>query len=186
MQMSPDSFEYIRRLLTRRAGIVIDTNKRYLVKSRLAPIARRENCDTLDALVERLQMPGNSRIVDEVVEAMTTNETSFFRDAAPFDTLREVVLPGLFGSNRTLRQLTVWCAGCSAGQEPYSIAMLLREHFASRTDWQVRILGTDLSERVLQQARSGCYGAGEITRGLPVALRDKYFQRCATRLVCVR
>ncbi len=176
MEMSAASFDYIRRLLRDRAGIELDRTKRYLVESRLAPIAQREQCTSLDALVHRLREPGNGLLAEDVVEAMTTNETSFFRDGAPFTTLRDVILPQLLRSDRALRQLTIWCAACSTGQEVYSIAMLIREHFATVSDWQIRVLGSDLSQRALQQARAGCYNSLEIARGLSVALRDKYFR----------
>lgn len=177
MSLSRTNFEYIRGLLLRQTAIVLDANKGYLVQARLLPIAKRRGLDTIDQLVAQLQQQQNGRLVEEVVDAMTTNETSFFRDVTPFDELREVVLPELFRRRSTNRRLAIWCAACSTGQEPYSITMLLREHFSSYLDWDIDILGSDISGNALAQARQGCYSDLEVERGLPRNYRDKYFRR---------
>ncbi len=180
MTLNSESFAYIQRLLRRRAAIVIESNKTYLVQARLQPVAQRHGLSTIDQLVAELHQPHRSALIDDVVDAMTTNETFFFRDASPFSALRQEVFPQLFLRRSQQRRVTIWSAACSTGQEPYSIAMLLREHFPQYRDWDVRLLATDLSHTALRQAKAGRYGELEISRGLTPELRDKYFRRHGT------
>ncbi len=177
MTLNRDSFEYIQRLLRRRAAIVIEPNKSYLVQARLQPVARRHGLTTIDQLVTELRGSHVDALIDDVVDAMTTNETFFFRDAAPFAALRREVFPQLFLRRAQQRRVRIWSAACSTGQEPFSIAMLLCEHFPQYRDWDIRMLATDLSHTVLQQAKTGSYNEMEMSRGLSPALRDKYFHR---------
>ena len=177
MSLSRTNFEYIRSLLLRESAIVLDANKGYLVQARLMPIAQRRGLESIDQLIGQLQKQTNGRLVEEVVDAMTTNETSFFRDMTPFDELRQVVLPELFRRRASTRRLSIWCAACSTGQEPYSITMLLREYFSAYLDWDIYILGTDISSTALEQAKKGRYGELEMDRGLSRTHRGKYFRK---------
>ena len=172
---SPD-FEYVSSLVLKRSAIVLGPEKGYLVESRLMPLARREGLSTVAELVGRLRANSLNGLHQKVVEAMTTNETSFFRDLHPFEALRKVVLPEIFQRRAAERHLQIWCGASSTGQEPYSIALILREQFAAFADWKISILATDLSTEVLDRARQGCYSALEVNRGLPAPLLAKYFQ----------
>jgi chemotaxis protein methyltransferase CheR len=159
---------------------MLDAGKGYLVQARLLPLAKSLGMSSIDELVVELQKHPDGRLADEIVDAMTTNETSFFRDTVPFDALRADIIPQLLQARASSRRLSIWCAACATGQEPYSIAMLLREHFRSLRDWDIRILASDISHSALAQATDGRYGEVEIRRGLPPALRDKYFRRTGT------
>ena len=174
--MEPSTFERIRALVRERAAIVIDPGKEYLVESRLAPIAKARGYRGVDELCQRLASEG-AALTHEVVEAMTTNETSFFRDHYPFEALRDVILPELIARRREKRSLDIWCAAASTGQEPYSIALLIREHFPELFSWKVRILGTDISKAVLERARSGRFRQIEVNRGMSAPYLVKYFTR---------
>jgi chemotaxis protein methyltransferase CheR len=159
---------------------VLEPEKSYLVESRLLPLARREGLTSIADLVARMRNHPYNDLQQKVVEAMTTNETSFFRDVSPFDALRLHVLPELIKKRAADRRLEIWCGASSTGQEPYTIAMILREHFPSSAAWNVRIIATDLSNDVLDRAREGRYNQIEVNRGLPAALLVKYFQRRGT------
>jgi len=177
--LDSSDFEFISSLVLKRSGIVLEPEKSYLVESRLLPLARREGLSSIAELVIHMRTSLLNGLHQKVVEAMTTNETSFFRDLTPFDTLRKV-LPDLFQRRAAERRLQIWCGACSTGQEPYSIALVLREHFASYTDWKISIVATDLSTDVLARARQGRYSQLEVNRGLPAPLLVKYFQRQGT------
>ncbi len=179
MSLSGASFEYVQRLLHRRAAIELESNKAYLVQSRLLPVVKRYGLETVDQLVAELQRFQTGAMIDDVIDAMTTNETFFFRDTSPFTALREEVLPQLFRRRELQRRLTIWSAACSTGQEPYSVAMLLSEHFSEYLDWDIRLLGTDLSRSSLRQAGAGCYNELEMSRGLTPHLRQKKKKKCA-------
>jgi len=173
--VSAADFACIREFLRRRSGVVLDPSKGYLVEARLLPVVRRHGCGGLDALVGRLRQGGDAVLERDILNAMMTHETSFFRDRAPFETLRQI-LPELLERRSVSRHLTIWSAAASTGQEAYSLAMLLEEHFRPRlAGWRVRILATDISDVVLEQARTGSYGALEMARGLPDDYRQKYF-----------
>jgi len=175
--MELQNFNFVRELVQTRSAIMLTDEKVYLVESRLQPLARREGFASLDEFVAKLRMAANSSLYGKVVEAMTTNETSFFRDVQPFEALRKMVLPELITQRAAKRQLRIWCAASSTGQEPYSLAMLMREHFPQLATWDVKILATDLSTQVLEKARSGCYNQIEVNRGLPAPFLLKYFDR---------
>jgi chemotaxis protein methyltransferase CheR len=175
--LSQADFEYVRGLVLRRSAIVLENEKHYLAETRLQAVARREGIDSLDTLVARLRTAPHNGLQQKVVEAMTTNETSFFRDVQPFEMLKQVVVPELMKRRATERQLSIWCAASSTGQEPYSLAMLLREHFPALATWKVRITASDLSTEVLEKARQGRYSQLEVNRGLPAQMLVKYFQR---------
>lgn len=173
MSVSFADFDYVRKLVYQQSAISLDDSKEYLVEARLTPIAKREGHPSIAALVSSLRT-GGSQLRDDVVAAMATNETSFFRDVHPFDALRDVILPEVLVGNGG-RRLSFWSAAASTGQEAYSFAMLTREHFARVPD--VTILGTDLSAAVLARARAGRFSQMEMNRGLPARLLVKYFQR---------
>ena len=160
-----------------RSAIVLDPGKEYLVEARLAPLVRELGLDSIGALVARLRLPAGSALADRVTEAMTTNETSFFRDVAPFQALRTTVVPPLLKARVGQRRLRVWCAASSSGQEPYSIAMTLDDAFPELAGWDVSITATDLSKEMVERGRAGLYKALEVNRGLPAPMLVKYFTK---------
>ena len=172
--MTPLDYEYLRKLLKERSGLDLSADKQYLVESRLLPLARRSNLNGIPELVQRMK-GGAEPLTSEVVEAMTTNETFFFRDKIPFDHLKDAVLPALAQARAARRALRIWCAASSTGQEPYSIAMLLKEMTALFSGWRIEIVATDLSQAVLEKSRAGLFSQFEVQRGLPIHLLVKYF-----------
>ncbi len=174
---SSSSFDYIAALISRKSAIVLEPSKSYLVESRLMPVARAHGWSSLDELVTGLQKPGASSLVDDVVDAMTTNESSFFRDLHPFNALKTDILPELIAKRSQQRVLNVWSNACSSGQEVYSIAMLIREHFPELASWRIRLTATDISKQILDKAQSGIFTQTEINRGLPMPMVLKHFKR---------
>ena len=171
-------FEYLRELMHLRAAIVLERGKEYLALSRLEPVARDHGLTTVSQLVDKLRTRElTSALHDQVLDALTTNETTFFRDYNPWESLRTLVMPELLARKERTRTLAIWSAGCSSGQEPYSIAMSIREHFPELLTWQLSILGTDISGSVLDRARAGRYGQLEVNRGLPAHLLVRHFTR---------
>jgi chemotaxis protein methyltransferase CheR len=155
---------------------VIDTAKEYLVVARLMPIVRQRKIPSLDTLIDRMRKGSDASLERDVLSAMMTHETSFFRDKSPFETIRQL-LPELIARRGAQQQLTFWSAACSTGQEPYSLAILLNEHFRDLlATWRVRIIATDFSEAVLTHAREGIFSDLQTARGLPPALLAKYFR----------
>jgi chemotaxis protein methyltransferase CheR len=174
--LSATDFDFISALARASAAIVLEKGKEYLVEARLTPLAEREGFKTLASFIAALRsdrLPGPLHA--KAVDALTTNETYFFRDFHPFEALRKHLLPDLIAARAETRRLTVWCAACSTGQEPFTLAMLLREHFPQLAGWKIEILGTDLSPTVLKQAASGRFNQIEINRGLPASYLIKYF-----------
>ena len=173
--LSPDNYKYLQQEIYRESGIVLDGDKLYLFESRLMPVARAAGMTTLDELCARLRSKISVGLSQQVMEALTTNETLFFRDMAPFEALKTGLLPDVMASVSPGRSVNIWSAAASSGQEAYSIAMLLREPaFAGRS---VNILGTDISEQILNVAREAKYVQFEVNRGLPAAYLVKYFTR---------
>jgi len=177
MTVAARDFDYIAGLLRRRTAIVLEPGKEYLVESRLLPVARDAGADSVSDLVALLQCQPETELHEVVVDAMTTNETSWFRDRYPYDALATRVLPELLSTRARERRIAIWSAGCSSGQEPYSIAMSLHEQLATRPDWQASVLATDISQEMLARARAGRYGQLEINRGLPAAMLVAHFER---------
>jgi chemotaxis protein methyltransferase CheR len=176
MKVGPEQFAFLRDLLRRRTGVVIDETKQYLVVARLTPIVRQRAIPGLDTLIDRIRKSGDKSLEKDVLNAMMTHETSFFRDTSPFDTLRSIIT-AMIPKRAAHRQLVIWSAACSTGQEPYSIAMLLNEHFPELVaSWRIRIIASDISEPVLGRAREGTFSDLETHRGLPPALLQKYFR----------
>jgi chemotaxis protein methyltransferase CheR len=171
-------FDHLRDMVLRESAIVLEPGKEYLVESRLAPIARREGLSSVSELVQKLMSAPSTKMKSEIIDAMTTNETSFFRDVHPWQTLKEEILPKLVEARRIERRLTIWCAACSSGQEPYSLAMLLRDNFPDVVrSWDVKIIATDLSDSMLYRCREGIYSQLEVNRGLPAPMLIRNFQR---------
>jgi chemotaxis protein methyltransferase CheR len=165
----------LRKLLKDRSGLTLSADKQYLVESRLLPVARKSGADGLSGLVQKLKSPGAEPLIVEVVEAMTTNESFFFRDKIPFDLFRNAVMPALLKARAAQHQLRIWCAAASTGQEPYSLAICLKEMAPQVAGWRIEIIGTDLSTEVLEKARVGIYSQFEVQRGLPIQMLVKYF-----------
>jgi chemotaxis protein methyltransferase CheR len=173
--VTPADYQYLRDLLRRRSGLVLAADKRYLVESRLSPIARRVGAADLSELVQKLQSAPDEKLVVEIVEAMTTNESFFFRDKVPFEHFRDLIIPQMLSARQRKRSIRVWCAAASTGQEPYSVAMCLSEMASRLPGWNIEILATDISTEVLERAQSGIYSHFEVQRGLPIQLLLKYF-----------
>ena len=172
---SPD-FDLLAQLLKKESGLALTEDKLYLLESRLTPVARRFGFESLDELVAAIRAQPRKAMVDAVTEAMTTNESFFFRDIRPFETLEKEVLPRL-AESRPERRLRVWSAACSTGQEAYSIAMILRDMPARFAGWRIEIVGTDISNDVLEKARAGLYTQFEVQRGLPINALMKNFKQ---------
>ncbi|HRF45883.1 MAG TPA: protein-glutamate O-methyltransferase CheR [Candidatus Competibacteraceae bacterium] len=173
---SISDFDFIRELVRRHAAIVLEADKDYLIETRLTPLARRAGFASLAALIASLRTGSAANsLCEQVIEAIVTHETSFFRDIYPFEALKGLILPELL-ERRQSSSLTIWCAACSSGQEPFSVAMLVREHFPAARN-RVRIIATDLSGAILARARTGIYSQIEVNRGLPAMLLTKYFQK---------
>jgi chemotaxis protein methyltransferase CheR len=174
--MKPDDFDYVSRLLKERSGLVLTRDKAYLLESRLMPLARKRGLKGLDDLMAVLRKR-DSAVEKAIVEAMTTNESFFFRDNKPFDQFRSIVLPNLLKARAHKKAFRIWSAACSSGQEPYSLAMILKEEAARLNGWRIEIVGTDISSDVLKKARSGAYSQFEVQRGMPMTLLVKYFKK---------
>ncbi|MBA4070838.1 MAG: chemotaxis protein CheR [Gemmatimonas sp.] len=177
MPISPTDFDFVRAMVRKESAIALDPGKEYLVESRLTTLARQLGLVTADQLIEEVRRKPDNGLRYKIVEAMTTNETSFFRDVAPFDALREHVLPDLIARRAAQNSLRIWCGAASTGQEPYSLAMLIREHFPALASWRVEIVATDISREVLDRARTGRYSQLEVNRGLPASMLVKYFEK---------
>lgn len=174
MAINTADFRYIQALVRDRIAIDLSDDKAYLVESRLAPLAKAQG-GHLGDLVQHLRLNPLSPVHQQVVEAMVTTETLFFRDSHPFTALQTHILPTLIKKRQTQRCLNIWCAACSSGQEPYSLNILLKEHFPQLQTWTINIVASDVSANILNRARQGHYSQHEIERGMPPALRKKYF-----------
>lgn len=169
-------FEIYRDFLAQKSGLVVTPDKAYLLESRLTPIVRKHELDGLKGLSEKISGFSPDRaIAKEVIEAMTTNETSFFRDQRPFDRLKDIVLPKMIETKAATRKIRIWCAAASSGQEPYSIAIMLKEQQALLNGWNVEIIATDIDDQILSQAQNAVYSQFEVQRGMPITLLVKYF-----------
>jgi len=173
--MTPQDFDYLRKLLRDRSGLMLSAEKQYLAESRLLPVARRHGMTSLGELIGKLKIQPASALSIEVVEAMTTNETFFFRDKMPFEHFRDTMMPALIAARAREKRIRIWCAAASTGQEPYSLAMALMAMEPALTGIKVEIVATDLSGEVLDRARSGIYSQFEVQRGLPIQLLLKFF-----------
>jgi chemotaxis protein methyltransferase CheR len=175
--ITPQEFEFLRGLLYQHAALVLDPGKEYLVEARLTPLAKRGGFGDLHGYISKVRADPTFEVRQSIVEAMTIHETSFFRDWKPFEALRTGLLPRVVAARRATRELSIWSAACSTGQEPYSIAMLLKEHFREVLDWKLKIVATDVSHEAIRRAQKGRYSQLEINRGLPAPLLVKCLQR---------
>lgn len=172
-----DAINFVCTLVRQQSAIELDAAKAYLIEARLGPVAKKHGYPNTSELIRNMQALPKRELQSQVVEALTTNETSFYRDIHPFDALRGTIIPQILRTRNAQRTLNIWSAACSTGQEAYSIAMLLRDHFPELNSWKVSILGTDLSEEVLAKARAGRFSQIEMNRGLPATLLAKHFRR---------
>ncbi len=176
--MSPEDYKYITKFLLDTTGLSLGENKEYLLEARLIPVAQANGMNGMQDLVLSLRTHRDKSLEQEVMEAMTTNESSFFRDRRPFDELKSAILPDIIADRKMTQKLRIWCAACSNGQEPYSIVMALRENFPELANWNIQITATDLCTKALKRAEMGVYSQFEVQRGLPVQLLMKYFEQC--------
>lgn len=177
MAITADEFNYVRNMLREQAAIIIEPGKEYLVENRLTPLAQRMGLPGVNHLIARLRAEPVNGVHHKAVEALTIGETLFFRDLHPFEALRKQLVPELMQKRQAVRTLRIWCGACSTGQEPYSVALTLREYFPQLKDWQVRILATDINTESLERARSGIYTQLEVNRGMPAMLLVKHFKK---------
>lgn len=176
--MQPDEFETYRSVLLAESGLTITPEKAYLLDSRLLPIAKAHGFTSLSELSKILIGPGRKEtVVKEVVEAMTTNETSFFRDTHPFEVFEKVVMDYILKKKTTNRTIRIWSAAASSGQEPYTLAIVLKEMADKLVGWNVEIMATDISDDILDKAKTGIYSQFEVQRGLPTKLMLRYFEQ---------
>lgn len=176
-QRSPhaNAYEVIRRLVARRSAIVLDPTKDYLIDARLAPILEEERFETLEQLAHELVLCATTRLIESVVDAMTTNESYFFRDDAVFRSLEHEVLPDLIARRRKTRRLRIWSAACSSGQEPYSVAIVLDRLLPDLAAWDVKIIASDISPRMVERTREGLYSTLDVKRGVAPGTLKHYF-----------
>jgi len=174
--VTPPEYEYLRKFLKDHSGLDLSADKQYLIESRLLPLARKTGLSGISELVQKI-MGGSAAFNAQVAEAMTTNETFFFRDRVPFEHFRDLIMPQMMRSRANRRSIRIWCAAGSTGQEPYSLAMALREMGATLGGWRIEIVATDLAQEVLEKSRAGLYSQFEVQRGLPIQLLVKYFKQ---------
>lgn len=175
--MNTSDYEFLSGFLMNSSGLALGPGKEYLLESRLVPLAQSLGLADFDGLVSALRRGADKNLSQAVTEAMTTNETLFFRDKTPFDELKTILLPPLVQARQASRKLKIWCAASSTGQEPYSLAMLINEAFPSVVDWPVEITATDISQLMLERAGDAIYSQFEVQRGLPVQYLVKYFEQ---------
>ncbi len=179
--MTPEDFDFLRKLLRERSGLVLSAEKQYLAESRLLPVARKRGLTLLTDLVAELKARPNCNMAVEVVEAMTTNETFFYRDKIPFENFRALMMPALISAREREKRIRIWCAACSSGQEPYSLAMALKEMGPAIAGYRIEIIATDLSGEVLERAKEGLYSQFEVQRGLPIQQLLQHFGQVGDR-----
>jgi chemotaxis protein methyltransferase CheR len=177
--MTPTDFQLLAKFLKEQSGLALAEDKGYLIESRLIPVARAHGLKSVDDIAAEVRAGRNQRLMAAVVEAMTTNESFFFRDIKPFEQFKTVVMPQLLARRAATKQLRIWSAACSTGQEPYTLAMLLTEVSAQLQGWRIEIIGTDIAPGVLAKARAGLYSQFEVQRGLPVQMLVKHFSQKA-------
>ena len=177
MELTAEELKFISDLVRERAAIVLEPEKEYLIRARLEPVAKEAGLASLSELAAKLRGVPYGKLHERVIEAMTTNETSFFRDMAPFEALKETILPELIQKRESLKSLNFWCGASSSGQEPYTVAILLREQFPELSTWNIKFIATDLSTEMVSRCQEGKYSQLEVNRGLPAALLVKYFSK---------
>ncbi len=179
--MTTTDFDFICQILKARSGLLLTNDKAYLLESRLLPVARKWKLASFDDLVRLIRTKNDEAVIRDVVEAMTTNESFFFRDTKPFDQFKQICMPALLKARAAQKTIRIWSAACSSGQEAYSLAMILSEMGSALNGWKIDIVGTDLSVEILTRAKEGLYSQFEVQRGLPITLLVKYFQQTGDR-----
>jgi chemotaxis protein methyltransferase CheR len=177
MQLSEFDFGFVCEIVKDEAAIVLEQGKEYLVESRLIPLAKTEGFSGLSEMLWAARSEEQPILKKKIIEALTTNETSFFRDYEPFEVMKTTLLPEVIGKRSKEKRLTIWSAATSTGQEPYSICMMLRDNFPQLTGWDIKIIGTDINRAVLHKAQQGIYSHFEINRGLPATSLIKHFDK---------
>jgi chemotaxis protein methyltransferase CheR len=180
MAINPADFDYISKIVREQCAIVLEKGKEYLVESRVMPLVHQEKLESIENLVRKIKSDPRGLLRDTVIEAMTTNETSFFRDIHPFETLKKEIFPELMEKRKVQKELNIWCGASSSGQEPYSLVMLLKNNFPQLNTWKLNFSASDISNQMLNRCRSGIYSQLEVNRGLPAPLMVKYFERIGT------
>ncbi|RIV96937.1 CheR family methyltransferase [Azospirillum brasilense] len=175
--MRVEDFDMFSTLLKQRSGLVLTRDKAYLLESRLMPVARKWNMKGLEELASTVRTRKDEALLRDITEAMTTNESSFFRDQKPFDQFKQIVLPKLMEARSAKRSIRIWSAACSSGQEAYSLAMLLSEDAAKLAGWRIEIVGTDISAEMVERSKSGIYTQFEVQCGLPIQMLVKHFKQ---------
>jgi chemotaxis protein methyltransferase CheR len=173
--MTPAEYDYLRQFLKQRSGLVLSNEKQYLIESRLMPVARKFALATISNLVDKVKIEQHGQLAESIVEAMTTNESFFFRDKLPFEHFSQTMLPHMISARAKDRRLRIWSAAASTGQEPYTLAMCLKDAEVKLAGWRVEMIGTDLSTEVLEKAKAGVYSQFEVQRGLPINYLLKHF-----------
>ena len=173
--MKPEDFDLLAGILKDRSGLSIGQDKVYLLESRLTPVAKKNGLGDLDTLIKEVRLRRTEALLFDITEAMTTNESFFFRDATPFETFEKSIMPKMLEQRATKKSLRIWSAACSTGQEAYSLAMILREMAPKLVGWRIEIVGTDISKEVLEKSKAGIYSQFEVQRGLPINYLMKYF-----------
>ncbi len=174
--MKAEDFDLLAGTVKERSGLILSKDKAYLLETRLMPVARKHGLQGLEELCVKVR--GRDRaLIEDITEAMTTNESLFFRDNKPFDQFTSAVLPGLMKAREGQKRIRIWSAACSSGQEPYSLSMLAKEQGAKLSDWRLDILATDISMEMVNKAKAGIYTQFEVQRGLPITLLIKYFKQ---------
>ncbi|MDJ0662880.1 MAG: protein-glutamate O-methyltransferase [Crocosphaera sp.] len=174
--MRVEDFDILSKTVRERSGLVLSKDKSYLLETRLMPVARKHGLQGLEELSDRVRKRDEG-LIGDVTEAMTTNESLFFRDNKPFDQFKSVVLPGLMQARAAQKRIRIWSAACSSGQEPYSLSMLIKEEGAKLAGWSFDIIATDISMEMINKAKAGLYTQFEVQRGLPITLLIKYFKQ---------
>ena len=180
MAINAADFEHISKIVKEDSAIVLEKGKEYLVESRLMPLVHQEKLESLENLVKQLKSKPKGKLHIAVIEAMTTNETSFFKDIHPFETLKKEIIPDLIEKRKDKKELNIWCGASSSGQECYSLVMILKNEFPALETWKISFSASDISNQMLNRCRSGIYSQLEINRGLPAPLMVKYFNRLGT------
>ncbi len=175
--MTPQEYGYLQNMLKDRSGLVLSEDKQYLLESRLNPVVQKNGLENISDLIRKLQLPGSENLKSAVTEAMTINESFFFRDKTPFRNFEEVMMPSLLKARQAKRSLRIWSAAASSGQELYSLAILIKEKGEAFRSWKIELMGTDISTEILEKAKTGLYSQFEVQRGMPSPLLVKYFQQ---------
>jgi chemotaxis protein methyltransferase CheR len=170
-------YEFLREFIFKNAGVILDKEKNYLIDSRLKPLLRKNSLNDLSCLVKILESANNNDIATHVINALTTHETYFFRDKEPFRVIKETIIPKLIENRSKEKQLRIWSAACSSGQEIYSTAMIISEMGLHLKNWKINLIGTDVSTPILEKARNAIYTEHEVNRGLDIDLKNKYFRK---------